>query len=510
MRNRIMCGSIPREVPLADVHPSVREIAVLQEATEMILSSVDVDTVLHQILLIVRNYFGVNNCAIMIADHHSGTLYCRAQNGYDPESTFARRIRIGKEGVTGWVAHTGTPLYVPDVSKEPRYIPGDPKVRSELSLPLVVRDEVIGVLDIESEKLDYFSDDMIGLLALFAGQAAVALENARLYSTERRRMRQIELINLIARSATAASELDQFLGTLADLIYDTFEGTDIFILLLAPDGKLALRARAGAQEHATLDVGASERGGIIGQALSARSNVVMNDAEAHPGYVRAVPGAKSELCIPLVSFGETLGIILIAHERAQFFSADDRAIAQAAADVCATAIKNVQLAEELRRVTSTDSLTGVFNQRYFHTVVAQEVTRAKRYAKQLAVAMFDLRDFRQVNAALGFDDGDNVLRQVAHAIRGQVRGIDTVCRYAGDRFALVLPETDRERCAAVMAKVDSAIHGVRVRVGEASRPIAAASAAVHYPHDGATELELIRLLLKRVAGAKTAAAAGKS
>jgi diguanylate cyclase (GGDEF)-like protein len=493
-----------------NVHPSVREIAVLQEATEMILSSVDVDTVLHQILLIVRNYFGIKNCAIFLVDDSRTHVYCRAQNGYREATAAGHKLRIGKEGVTGWVAGTGIPLYVPDVSKESRYVAGDAAVRSELALPLVVREEVVGVLDIESDKLDYFTDDMIGLLALFAGQAAVALENARLYSTERRRMRQIELINLIARSATAANEIEQFLTNLSDLTYDTFEGTDVCILLRGYDGKLSLRARAGAHEHYGLDFAASERSGIIAKALSARSNVVMHDVSAQPDWPVAIPGAQSELCVPLVSFGETLGVVLITHERAQFFTTDDRAIAQAASDVCATAIKNVQLSEELRRVTSTDSLTGVFNQRYFHTVVAQEVTRAKRYGKGFALAMLDLKAFRQVNAVLGFDEGDNVLRQAAQAIRTQVRSIDTLCRYAGDRFALVMPETDKDRASAVVAKVEGAIALLEYRDGQAMRKLASSSAMVQYPQDGATELELIRLLLTRVATAKASVSAAKA
>jgi diguanylate cyclase (GGDEF)-like protein len=494
-----------------DVHPSVREIAVLQEATEMILSSVDVDTVLHQILLIVRNYFGIKNCAIFLVEKTGGYVYCRAHNGYQREDEVtAYRFRIGQEGVIGWVAGTGVPLYVPDVSKEPKYVVGDVNVRSELALPLVVRDEVVGVLDIESDKLDYFGDDMIGLLALFAGQAAVALENARLYSSERRRMRQIELINLIARSATAANEIEQFLTNLSDLTYDTFEGTDVCILLREADGKLALRARAGAQEHAQLDFQASEHGGVIAKALGARNNMLVPDTSVIPDWPVAIPGARTELCVPLVSFGETLGVILITHERPLFFTTDDRAIAQVAADVCATAIKNVQLSEELRRVTSTDSLTGVFNQRYFHTVVAQEVTRAKRYGKGFALAMLDLREFRQVNAALGFDEGDNVLRQAAQAVKSQVRSIDTVCRYAGDRFALVMPETDKERAQAVVAKVETAVKAIEYRDSEKARKVASSSAMVQYPQDGATELELIRLLLARVATAKAAATAAKA
>ncbi|HYX70871.1 MAG TPA: GAF domain-containing protein, partial [Terriglobales bacterium] len=264
----------------------------------MILSSADVDTVLHQILLIVRNYFGITNCAVFLVDATASELYVRAQNGYDEELTRERRFRIGVDGVTGWVAHAKTPLYVPDVSKEPRYRVGDARVRSELALPLVARDEIIGVLDIESDKLDFFSDDMIGLLALFAGQAAVALENARLYSTERRRMRQLELINLIARSATAANDVEQFLATMADLIYDTFEGTEVCILLRDVAGTLALRAHAGSQQPVLERFHASERSGILAQAFAARMNILQNDVAALPDWPACLENTGSELGVP--------------------------------------------------------------------------------------------------------------------------------------------------------------------------------------------------------------------
>lgn len=487
---------------MKDVHPSVREIAVLQEATEMILSSADVDTVLHQILLIVRNYFGIANCAVFMVDAAAGEIYVRAQNGYDENLARQRRFRIGVDGVTGWVARSKTPLYVPDVTKEPRYMVGDPRVRSELALPLVVRDEVIGVLDLESDKLDYFSDDMIGLLALFAGQAAVALENARLYSTERRRMRQLELINLIARSATAANDIGQFLATMADLIYDTFEGTEVCILLRDSGGVLALRSHAGNHEPAPERFQASERSGILAQAFSARMNILHNDLPTQPDWPTCVEGSGSELCVPLVSFGDTLGAVVIAHSQRSFFSVDDRSIAQAAADVCATAIKNVQLADELRRVTSTDSLTGVYNQRYFHTAVAQEISRARRYEKRFALAMLDLRSFRRINQLLGFDRGDELLCEAARMLRHQVRSIDVLCRYAGDRFALVLPETDRDRIGAVLSKIEEGLGRIHYQAEGETRRLSASWGQVHYPHDGTGELELVRLLLSRVALAK--------
>src|SRR5205085_11152867 len=247
--------------------------------------------------------------------------------------------------------------------------------------------------DMESDKSDHFTDAMIGLLALFAAQAAVALENAKLHSAERRRMRQIEFVNLIARSATNASELGQLLLTLSELVSDTFEGSEVSILLRDRSGSLSLEAHAGGEKPHFKQFQESIRHGLIAEAFAARMSVVSHDrGHAKVSKEGVVPhtkfcieGAASEMAIPLLSLSESLGVIVISHRQENAFSSDDRSIAQVAGDVCATAVRNVQLAEELRRLANTDSLTGIYNQRYFHMAVAHEISRSKRFAKPFSV-----------------------------------------------------------------------------------------------------------------------------
>jgi diguanylate cyclase (GGDEF)-like protein len=487
---------------LREIQSSIRDVAVLQEATEMILSSVDLDTVLHHILLIVRNYFSISNCAVLLVDTSSNELYVRAQNGYDLDKTAYTRIKIGEQGVTGWVAQHKSPLYVPDVSREDRYLAVDPKVRSELALPLIVRDTVIGVLDIESSKLDYFSDDMIGLLALFASQAAVALENTRLHSTERRRMRQIEIIHLIARATTASSDLDQLLGTLADLLSDTFEGSEVGILLRGPDGALELRSHSGVRDDWPADYSASAKNGILAQAFDARMNVLVSDVRSRSDWPSALPGSGSELCVPLISFAETLGALLVIHPEANFFTMDDRSIAQAATDVCATAIRNVQLADELRRVSNTDSLTGIYNQRYFHIALGLEAGRARRYRGTFSVVLFDIGGLRHVNSLSGFDAGDALLRSISTILKQQLRSVDVICRYSGDQFALVLPETKLQQALAVAGKLVNLIESHPSAQLNGERFAHVASASVNFPETSDNEMELVRTVLSRLAESK--------
>ena len=107
-------------------------------------------------------------------------------------------VSIGT-GLIGTAAQKKRPLYVPDFTKESRYKPWGKKTRSELAIPLMVRDEVVGVLDCQSENPDHFDSETVDLLTLFSTQASMALQNARLYSLERRRASQLEAINTVAR-----------------------------------------------------------------------------------------------------------------------------------------------------------------------------------------------------------------------------------------------------------------------------------------------------------------------
>lgn len=480
----------------------IRDVAVLQQATQMILSSLDVDTVLHHILLVVRNYFGASRCAVFLTDSSTRELYCRAQNGYD-EAMTRRRLPIGKENIAGWAAFTRSPLYVPDFSKDPQHGPNAmPGVQAELALPLLVRDSVHGVLDIASDKAEPFSNEAIGLLSLFAGQAAIALENARMHSSELRRKRQMELLNLIARSAAAAQDTPQFFSTLADLIADTFEGTQVAIVLINSDSGLSVPACSGGSEARVDRFELSSRNGSLAEAFARRTIVAVDDLEARSGWPACFPKTGSEMCVPLVSFGEVLGAIVLAHAEARFFSLEDRSLAQAAADVCATAARNVQLSEELRRVANLDPMTGLYNQRYFHSALAQELPRARRHKKQFGVLLLDVRGMREVNSVLGMDQGDELLRRVAVAVKSSIRSNDILSRYMSDRFAVLLPELDVHDVPIVVRKVRQALERLEVSMPGGPRPLSATTASVNFPRDAADELELLKLLFTRLEMAK--------
>ena len=164
------------------VKEKMQEVTVLYEVGRTLTSTLHPDTVLNEMLHILRESFGYVHCAILLLDGSPTELYVKASSGYSDDRVDRLRIKVGQEGITGWVAATGRPLYVPDVEKDPRYIPGMKGVRSEIALPLKIGEKMLGVLNVESTELGAFRERDVRILSSLAAQAAVAIENARLYA----------------------------------------------------------------------------------------------------------------------------------------------------------------------------------------------------------------------------------------------------------------------------------------------------------------------------------------
>ena len=150
------------------------------------------------------------------------------------------------------------------------------------------------------------------------------------------------------------------------------------------------------------------------------------------------------LCCPLTVQGEILGLFcLIGHDAAD--RADQRASRRQLALTVGEAIKlslsNLKLREKLREQATRDPLTGLFNRRYLEESLTRELHRTSRGSSQLCIAMLDLDHFKRLNDTFGHEAGDVVLREVGQVLRDRLRKSDISCRYGGEEFVLVLPDS---------------------------------------------------------------------
>lgn len=454
----------------------MQKIAVLYDAGQAVLSTFDLDEVLRRILGIARDFFHLQNAAILLLDKETKHLCVRSQIGWDA----GHEISLGQhEGITGACVLKKQPVYAPDVSKDPRYLCCAQSTRSELAIPLMVRDEVVGVLDCQSDRLDHFDHETIDLLTMFSTQASIALQNARLYSLERQRARQLQAINAIAQQCTAVMDLEDLLARVCSVIQHAFQVAHVS-LSLREDGDLVLRAHQG---NLTPCLPQGDRlpsdSEPWSKVLASGGTYVENNLSDTPNASRLFCDSVSRMSIPLISFGQTLGILTLHSTERNAFRESDLQPLEAVADICASSIQNAHYVERIRKLSYLDGLTGIFNRRFFELRIMEEIERARRCDVGMAVVFADIDQFKKLNDEFGHLLGDEVLRQVSSLFHQQLRKIDVVCRYGGEEFAILLTNTNSQHAMAVAEKLRRLVEGwqfpgvprtVTISVGVASFP----------------------------------------
>jgi len=468
----------------------MQRVAILYDASQAALSTFDRDEVLGNILKIIRDYFHIHRALIMLVDRENKELYCHSLYEEKPTLTIADipRRSIGV-GLIGDAARLKRPVYVPDVAKDIRYIRRFATTQSELAIPLMVRDDVVGVLDLQSDSLAAFDDETIDLLTLFSTHASSALENARLYSNEQRRSRQLEAINLIARQTTAVVELQELLDKFCSLILEKFPVDQVTLLLLESED-LVVRAQNGRLKM-LVEMGHVVKAGkgLCHKALNSSQTIFSNDVSQEREYLQGYAETRSEICIPLIFFGEKLGALILDSDTLNAFQPDDVQVLESAADICAAAIRNAYHFQAAQQLAYLDGLTGIFNRRFFELRILEEIERALRYNTNLSVIMVDIDHFKKLNDEFLHLLGDEVLRQVAHVLTQQLRKGDVVCRYGGEEFAILLPQTNGQNAMDVAEKIRRAVESFHFP--GVPRPVTISAGVASCPQFGLTRDQLV-------------------
>ena len=219
-----------------------QRIATLYDASQAVLATFDLDEVLRQILAIARDYFHLQNVAVLFLDKEEQELYPRCVIGWD-SGTEKTRLTL-ERGIAGAAAKNKHPIYAPNVLEDPRYVSTARSTRSQLAIPLMARDEIVGVLDCQSENVNHFDQDTIDLLTLFSTQAAIALKNAQLYSLQWHRARHLEVINAIGREVTVVFDEEELLIKICTIVQRTFQVSHVSVFFREGE-VLVLRACQG-------------------------------------------------------------------------------------------------------------------------------------------------------------------------------------------------------------------------------------------------------------------------
>jgi signal transduction histidine kinase/CheY-like chemotaxis protein len=307
------------------------QLTLVNEVSRILTSILDVDTLLGQVVRLIRDTFDYYQVNLGLIE--GDTLVPKAWAG--ALSTFPTeiaRLKLDAGAIVTKVVTTGTPLLLPDVRREPLYLPlpGLEEVRSELAVPLKFKGQVVGVLDVESDRLAAFDEGDLTVLEALAGQIAVAIENARLFQETKANLEEITLLHRRYLQETWGEFLEEETGQeRAGYLYD--RGT------VSPVSN-AWRPEIGL---------AVERGDTV--ALSDMADALQGTVEKVGAILQASP-AQSALAVPLKVRGQVIGALdFYENDQTRDWSVEDIAMVEAVANQVALAVENARAYEELQK-----------------------------------------------------------------------------------------------------------------------------------------------------------------
>ncbi len=238
-----------------DTERKLTELSFLREIAQLASSTRDWDEMLRIVIDRTTDAMRAEVSSLYLIERQAGVLRLAATNGLDRRWIGKATLRIG-EGITGWVANARVPLAVRDVRNEPRFkwvrAVDQERFTSMLSVPLVIRDEVIGVMNVQTVELREFLRSEIDFLQTIANQVAGIIEKSRLTRDAERKLHEVSALFEISNVLTSTLELDEVLGLVVDRLVRVYPGSSGGILLTHETGEAVLRASSGALPRATL------------------------------------------------------------------------------------------------------------------------------------------------------------------------------------------------------------------------------------------------------------------
>ena len=473
------------ETATSDPRDELERLRILVHAGIALNSELSLDALLQRLVETAAELTGARYAALGVIDRAGQSLERFFTAGIDEETRSAIGDVPSGRGILGVLIREARPLRLRDIAEDPRSVGfprNHPPMRSFLGVPIVLRGVAYGNLYLteKAEGAEFSAADE-ELTQLLAAQAAVAIENARLYESSTRWLRQLESLNEIGNALASEVELGPLLDLVARRMQELVEGRIVLIALPDGEGGLAVAAAAGGGDLVgmRLEAGSTKMGRILERGSSERVDAVVDDPEIDQRLAREL-GITSAIYLPLAVRGKPLGVVAV-HDRlggSARFDEDDVRLAE-------TLVARAAIAVDLSERVSRDALRRV--------VDAQELERAR-----LARELHDETGQALTSILLGLKHLDDVietddarvataaLRELVVTTLQDVRRLAVELRPSAlDDFGLV-PAI--ERLAGTLAEQSELVVDLEARLGEQRLPAEAETALYRIVQEALTNV----------------------
>ncbi len=439
---------------LEKILAGVQRKIFINRVAEELLSILTIPELSSHIVTRTKELFEVELCSLMLLTDMQDELYIAAVSGLPEEIKNETRVKINNS-ISGYVVRTKEPLLVSDVTKD---LPFEYKQREKyktpsfLSLPLLVGNTAIGALNLADKKNGSLmkKDDLDNaIFYLSQTSMAMVIEKTRLLEKSKEEEREKEIlawdINRLSRLSfklSSSLSVDEIISSLNEEFFFLFSLHTCCILFITESEKILSISTSFSQTPSSME--------SIKEHIQKKASLFLaglNIDELHLN-LQERPSRKKRpsnifsCCInlPLVSWKDIIGLIVIAREEGELFSRNDLTILNTIANHAASSLMNAVRFKQLQNLADHDGLTLLLNHRSFYARFSQEIERAQRYNEKLSVLFFDLDNFKGINDKFGHLAGDRVLFRFASLLKGNSRKIDIIGRYGGEEFCIILPE----------------------------------------------------------------------
>jgi GAF domain-containing protein len=347
------------------LHRSARREMLIGEISRRVASLTRLEDLLDETTRLLSEAMHCE-AAVGLVDEEVGVLSFRYRVAHGSPGTTLETLNLPLgQGITGWAATHSQPLLVRDVSQHPSYIQAYPTTRSELAVPLIHQDQVLGVINLESERVDNFDEDDLRLVSALAGPIAVAIRNARLFESERRQRQLAEALREAGAQLAASLDLDVVLDKILDQVYPVvpYDAADLFMIQESVARIVRTRDVSGSDPSTRLGISFEvERTANMRRMATIHLPDMVPDTQADPDWDHTVGDEwqRSWVGAPIVVQGEVVGFISLVKAETGFYTSQHAAQLAPYADLAAVAIRNAHLYQaQARRAAELDALRQV-------------------------------------------------------------------------------------------------------------------------------------------------------
>lgn len=383
----------------------------LLEVTSATSNTLDLDELLSNVAGIVKKVIPYELFAILLYSERRQDLHIRYAVGHREEVVRSLSVRLG-EGITGAAAAQHEPILVGDVRADPRYLNALDAVRSELAVPMLARNLLVGVIDVQSTREHTYTEYDRALLRLIASRVASSIDNARLYRRVDRQNRTLRTLSRISQEFASILDLDELLSKIAETVRGLIN-YDAFSILLVDEEHKVLRHRVSVRHDKRVNIDNIPLGkGITGAAAESREPVRVDDTLADPRYIASHPDLRSEVAIPLIVHDRVVGVMDLESDRVAYFNDDHVRTLSLLAPQIATSVENARLYQEVaqrqRRMEEDLKAARELQTWLLPTeppdLVNLEVAVGLRPAREISGDIYDFSEHDNDHATLAFGD----------------------------------------------------------------------------------------------------------